>query len=153
MTKYEKLIAKAASKNINVIETSFESSAKGFCIGNTIAIRNNLSEAEKTCIFAEELGHYITTTGNILDQNNQNNRKQEKIARKWAINFLISINDLINAYKNGCFCLADTAEYLNVTEEFIFEAIAEFKSKYGVVYTNDNYIITFNDLGYCVSEK
>ena len=40
---------------------------------------------EKASVLAEELGHYYTTVGNILDQEDAGNRKQEHKARTWPI--------------------------------------------------------------------
>lgn len=43
---------------------------------NRIAIRQDISTTtEKACILAEELGHYYTATGNILNQKDAGNRK------------------------------------------------------------------------------
>ena len=45
--------------------------------GNRIAIRRDIpTQTEKSCVLAEELGHYHTTYGDILDLDNVNNRKQ-----------------------------------------------------------------------------
>ena len=45
--------------------------------GNRIAIRQDIStQTEKSCVLAEELGHYHTTYGDILDLDNVQNRKQ-----------------------------------------------------------------------------
>ena len=54
---------------------------KGRIKGNRIAIQKELSETEKKCVLAEELGHHYTSSGNILDQSNVENRKQELLAR------------------------------------------------------------------------
>ena len=51
---------------------------------NRIAIRTDLTDIEKSCVLAEELGHYYTTVGDILDQSDDGNRKQERRARLWA---------------------------------------------------------------------
>ena len=34
-------------------------------------------ETEKACVLAEELGHHYTTVGDIIDQKESENRKQE----------------------------------------------------------------------------
>ena len=58
--------------------------------GNRILIRNDMTRRKKCCVLAEEIGHYYTTVGNILDQSNDGKRKQELQARLWAYNKLIS---------------------------------------------------------------
>lgn len=51
-------------------------------MGN-VALSNQIEPtARKACVLAEGLGHYHTTVVNILDQDDTNNRKQERTARK-----------------------------------------------------------------------
>ncbi|MCI9430634.1 MAG: ImmA/IrrE family metallo-endopeptidase [Lachnospiraceae bacterium] len=111
--------------------------------GNKIFIRSNLKETQKVCVLAEELGHHHTTVGNILDQSDTGNQKQELRARIWAYNKLIGLNGIINAYRHGCCSLYDAANYLDVTEEFLSEALEYYKNKYGICTTIDNYVIYF----------
>lgn len=153
MSKLNYLYKHADEEKIDVLEYNFESKRiKGLYCDGTIALNNKLSEAEKTCVLAEELGHYHTSVGNILDTNNANNQKQEKIARKWAVNELVSIKDLVEAVKSGCEYISDVADYLGITDEFLLEAIETFKAKYGTIYQFETYIIYFNDAGYSVEE-
>ena len=56
---------------------------------------------------------------------------------------MIGLIGIVNAYKHGCNSLYETADYLNVTEEFLSDALDYYKSKYGVYTTVDNYIIYF----------
>ena len=102
-----------------------------------------MSTTEKGCVLAEELGHYYTTSGNILDQNIASNRKQEQLARLWSYNKLIGLRGIINAYNAGCTNKYEIAEFLNVTVEFLEEAIKKYTDKYGVCTMLDNYIIYF----------
>lgn len=146
---YDKLLIEAEEENLIVKEKNLWSS-KGRINGNRIAIKRSLPETEKACVLAEELGHYFTTVGNILDQTDINNRKQEKVARKWAVNKLLDIEDLIAAVKNGCEYLCDIAEYLNVTEDFLNEAIEFFRCRYGYSYSNGENQIIFNDRGFYI---
>lgn len=111
--------------------------------GQKIAIRRNIPTIEKACVLAEELGHYHTTVGDILDQNNVENRKQELKARLWAYNKQIGLIGLVNAYSHGCHSRYEAAEYLEVTEEFLQDAINCYHSKYGICVEMDNYIIFF----------
>ena len=110
---------------------------------NKIAIRKDMPETQKKCVLAEELGHFHTTVGNILDQSSAENRKQEQRARAWAYNRLIGLNRLISAYNHGCRSAYEVAHYLDVTEEFLKEAVECYKQKYGIYARIDNYIIYF----------
>ena len=86
-------------------------------------------------MLAEEIGHYRTSSGNILDQNKVESRKQEYLK--------IGLTGLISAYEAGCGNLYEMAEYLNATEEYLKEAIQCYHSKYGVYAVVDNYVIYF----------
>ncbi len=152
MDKLYVLYNHADMENVQVIEYKFSNRIKGLYCDGTIDINNKLNEVEKTCILAEELGHHHTTVGNIIDTSKFNNMKQEKAARKWAVNRLITIEDLIKASRSGCEYISDVADYLGVTDKFLLEAIEVFKNTYGIIYRYDNYAIRFNDAGYSVEE-
>lgn len=143
--KYEDLLAESASNGVYVIENAdFKSKADGLINGNVIGINKQIRTCRKrACILAEELGHYHTTIGDILSQSTASDRRQELHARVWAYNKLIGLNGIVNAYKHGCYSLHDTADYLDVTEEFLLEALQYYKGKYGVYATIDNYAIYF----------
>lgn len=144
---YEKLLDETTKENINVIEMKFKGDIKGLYCSNTIAISKKLeTDAEKTCVLAEEIGHHYTSSGNILEQSNINSAKQEKKARRWAYERLIGITVLIHAYKSGVRNRFELAEFLNVTEDFLEEALKHYKEKYGSFYAIDNYIIYFEPL-------
>ena len=107
-------------------------------------IKNTLeTDAEKACVLSEELGHYHTTEGIIIDQSSAANRKQELRARLWGYNKLIGLHGIISCYKVGCQTAYDMAEHLGVTEEFLLEALQCYRNKYGVCIKFDNYVIYF----------
>lgn len=140
---YEALLIEADSRQLRVKEKPLKQH-DGLIVGNKIAIRRDIStKAEKACVLAEEFGHYYTTVGDILDQSDTSNRKQELRARLWAYNKVIGLYGIINGYKAGCRNATELAEYLNVTEEFLLEAITQYRNKYGICKEIDNYIIFF----------
>lgn len=143
MNAYERLLP-SSDENIIVIEKQFKSKAKGLCKGNKIGISADIdTSTEKACVLAEELGHHHTTVGNIIDLTDVQNRKQERQARLWAYNKLIGLHGIVKAFEHGCRDCHEIAEYLEVTEEFLQEAIECYRNKYGVYKTLDNYIIYF----------
>lgn len=145
MNTYEKLQEEACKDGIDVIDYPFESNGiKGLYCNGTVAIRDNIdTTTEKACVLAEELGHHHTSIGNILDMDISANRKQERQARLHGYNHLIGLTGLIRAYEHGCTNRYETAEYLEVTEEFLEECISCYREKYGVYKIVDNYIIYF----------
>lgn len=142
---YDNLLDEADKENIYVIENAkFQSKASGLINNDVIGINKNVrSSAQRSCILAEELGHYHTSSGNILDQSSVANRKQELHARAWAYNRLIGLYGIINAYRSGCRNGYEIAEHLNITEEFLAEALQYYRNKYGLCTTVDNYVIYF----------
>ena len=140
---YEELLIEHDSLNILELDLSEVSGLKGLYYNGSVAIEQQLTSVEKTCVLAEELGHHYTSVGNILDMDISANRKQERQARLHGYNHLIGLTGLIRAYEHGCTNRYETAEYLEVTEEFLEECISCYREKYGVYKIVDNYIIYF----------
>lgn len=153
MCNYEKLINYANMMGLKVFELEFESDAKGLCKGKKIGIKKDMPSNEKSCVLAEEIGHYCTTVGNIIDQSCSDNRKKEKLARKWAVDTMLTIDDLFLAGENSCRTLYEVAEFLEVTEEFLREAIEIFRQRYGVRYTLGDKTLIFNDKGFYMIQQ
>ena len=145
MTTYERLASSSDAEGVTIYDRKFRSPRiKGlYCDGN-IAVSDNLNtDAEKACVLSEELGHYHTTEGIILEMSDDGNRKQELRARLWGYNKLIGLHGIISCYKTGCQTAYDMAEHLGVTEEFLLEALQCYRNKYGVCIKFDNYVIYF----------
>lgn len=140
---YEEMQILHDDLNIVEMDLSEVSGLKGLYVNGRIAINAKMSDTEKACVLAEELGHHYTTYGNILDQSNTSNRKQELRARAWAYNKQIGLLGLIRAYEHGCRNRFEIAEYLEVTEEVLEECISYYRKKYGIYQSVDNYIIYF----------
>lgn len=145
MNSLEHLEDQACKDGIEVINRTFDSNRiKGLYCDGTVALNNNIDTfREKACILAEELGHHYTSVGNILDLSIAQNRKQERQARLWAYNKQIGLRGLIRAYEHGCKNRHETADFLEVTEEFLEGAICEYREKYGICTSVDNYIVFF----------
>ncbi|APU60198.1 ImmA/IrrE family metallo-endopeptidase [Clostridium botulinum] len=141
---YNKLLYEAESQGVKVVEMKFKGKCKGLYGDNVIALDKNIETLkEKRCILAEELGHHYTSSGNILDNSNISNLKQEKRARNWGYEKLVGIIDIINAFNAGTKNRYEMAEYLEVTEDFLESSIQHYKEKYGVLFEIDNYIVFF----------
>lgn len=140
---YEVLLNTADQAGSTVKEKPL-SESDGLIKGNRIAIRKDIpTQAEKSCVLAEELGHYFTSAGNILDQTDTVNRRQEYRARLYGYNLKIGLTGIISAHTAGCRNLYEMADYLDVTEEYLKEALDCYQSKYGEYVKVDNYMIYF----------
>lgn len=145
----EKLYRLIDDEKIKWIEDDLTSmNLKGLCIDNIIVLDKYIdTEAEKHCVLAEEVGHYMTSKGNILNQKCLSSLKQEIKAREWAYENCISLDSLYGAFEKGAHNLFELASTLNVTEAFLHEAIMHFKSKYGMFFETDEYIVYFEPFG------
>ena len=143
---YETLLEEADSQFLVVKEKPLRAH-NGRIKGNRIAIKKDIPTTQKACVLAEELGHHYTTVGNILDQSKAENRKQERRARMWAYKRAFDLVDLVSAYKHGCRNRYEIAEYLEVTEQFLQEALDTYKEKYGPYTKVDRYVVYFEPLG------
>ena len=145
---YEILLAEADQNGIDVVDYDFKSPRiKGLYCDGTVALSRASTETEKACILAEELGHYHTTVGDILDQSPAANQKQELHARAWAYHKCLHLGDIVRAFKYGCRNRYELADYLGVTEAFLQDGINYYKGKYGPYTKYGNYIIYFEPLG------
>ena len=97
MNSFERLLEHTDAEHIRVLEKQFKSNAKGLIKGNKIAIRQDIPTVEKASVLAEELGHYYTTVGNILNQKVTGNRKQRHKVRPSAYNKLTGVSRLVGA--------------------------------------------------------
>ena len=141
---YEELLNECNNKGLIVKEKPLKYH-DGRIKGIRVAIRDNIPTSfQKACVLSEELGHFETSVGDILDMNSVSNRKQELKARAWAYDKLINLQGFINAFEHNCTNLYETAEFLEVTEEFLIEAIQLYQTKYGQYASVDNYTIFFN---------
>lgn len=140
---YEQLLTTADQNGLLVKEKKL-AKHDGLLKGKRIAIRKDIeTQAEKSCVLAEELGHHYTSSGDILDQDNIMKQKQEYRARLYGYNLKIGLTGLISAYEAGCRNLYEVAEFLDATEEYLKDAIDCYHAKYGQYTAVDNYVIYF----------
>ena len=140
---YEALLAESDSVGLVVKEKPLKNN-NGRVKGNKIAIRQDINtSAEKACVLAEEMGHYHTSVGRILNQSDAENRKQELRAREWAYDRQVGLIGIVESFRAGCQTLSEMAGYLEVTEEFLGDALERYRQKYGIYTTIGHYIIYF----------
>lgn len=124
----------------------YQHSSSGFFI----ILDNSLNENPtlKKCVLAEELGHYFTTIGLNEPSNNHTYRKkisidkEEEKAMKWAVDYLIDTDYLIeylsNNLRDG---FNDLVEYFSVTNKFMIKKLElmALKNTYWHI-INNNYL-------------
>lgn len=144
---YERLLMDADKHGITVLEVNLKAN-DGLIYDDLILIDKKLrTYREKSCVLAEEIGHFETSVGDIINQAIAENRKQEYRARLWAYDKQVGLMGLVNAFNSGCHSFFEMSEFLDVTEEFLTDAINCYRSKYGLFTTLDNYVIYFDPFG------
>lgn len=123
MTKYEELIAEYEEEML-IQERAMKND--GLYSDGVAWINRGLPTASKHCILAEEIGHYTTSIGNILNQDDIANQKQELAARRWAYNKILPPELIQFAFSDGHTEIWDMAEYLDVDEEFLRDALKDY---------------------------
>lgn len=140
---YEELLIEADEGGLDVKELDLQS-ADGRCWGDCIGIRRDISTTRKKAdVLAEEMGHHYTSVGRIVEQDTVESKKQERAARLWGYNKRIGLTGLISAYKAHCESLYDIAEYLDVSEDSLIEALECYRRIYGTGVMVDNYFLQF----------
>ena len=127
MTKYEMLMSEC--DELIIEERPMKSS--GLYGDGCIWINKNMTTAEKCSVLAEELGHHYTTVGDILDQSDIGNRKQERKARAWAYEKIVPLDSIKQAFTTGHREPWGIAEYLDVDEQFLRDAMQYYEEVYG----------------------
>lgn len=141
---YERLLMNYP--HIEIIEKVLPKGLSGFYYDNVIEINKFLSNYEKHCILAEELGHHETTYGDITKLDDITSKKLELVARRWGYLKIVSLDSLIECYNSGHNTIEDTCDYLEVTSNYLQEAINIYKQKYGLFAVYKGYKIYFDPL-------
>ncbi|GEM_PF-252991 len=119
----------------------------------TIGINENIVSDKKlfTCVLAEELGHHFTSIGDssaecysFADTINLN--KTEVAALKWATKYLIPMDEIVDAMKNGIKNMGELSDFLGVTNEFLLERFRFIAKKQTYIKIEDNLFIVLAHL-------
>ena len=146
---FEKLLMEYPQ--ICIMEKDLPKGLSGLYYDNNIEINKSKSSYEKHCILAEELGHYETSTGNITDLGNINNQKLELIARRWGYEKIVSLDHLIECYLHGYTTVEDICLHLEITANYLKEALNVYKQRYGISIQYKEYELFFDPLN--ISKK
>jgi IrrE N-terminal-like domain len=154
LDEFHKLLEEAERNGVQVKEHTFKClRLKGLYVDNVITLNPAAisSMIEKTCVLAEELGHHHKSEGVILDQSDINNRKQELRGRVWGYERLVPLSSFIRAHQAGIRTKHELAEFLDVTEEYLLEAIERYRQRYGLYVDMGDHFVHFDPLGvtYC----
>jgi len=108
-------------------------------IGINRSIVNNHSKY--ISILGKELGHHFATVGNLIIKSKNYSEKliknkQERQAKIWASNFLVSDSEFVQALNRCTVTIEEMAELFNVTEKLIkfkIDSIVSNEVKYNKI--------------------
>ncbi len=140
---YDSLLVAADSLGLVTREKDLQA-YDGRIKGTRVAIRHTIpTYRKKACVLAEELGHYFTSSGDILDDTPKS-RKQERKARMWAYDLQVGLHGLIEAKEAGCKTIYEIAEYLDVPISFLNDCLKCYRDKYGTHIKYCDFVIFFD---------
>lgn len=102
------------------------------------------TKAEQKSRLAEELGHHYTTPRGHAVTPSQRTRKAEAAARRWAFRYVVSFTSIIEAWDSGARNIHEMAAALEVSEDFLIEALRHYNDAYGDHAICGDVMITFN---------
>ena len=141
---YEKL--QTQYPHIHIVEKNLPKGLSGLYYDQQIEINKSKSMSEKHCILAEELGHYETTVGDITDLDVIHNRKLEHVARRWGYEKIVSFDHLIECYQLGYTTAEEICLHLEITSDYLQEALEVYKQRYGLSVKYKGYLLSFDPL-------
>lgn len=146
MQQLEKLIAQVPEINISY-DRFMPKSLKGLYYDNNIKLNPSNDYYYNVGILAEEIGHHMTSYGNITDYSKVNNMKQELKARRAAIKLVIPLERLIECYELNIWGdKYEICSYLEITPDFFNTAVEDYIKKFGKYVKYDGYRISFEPL-------
>lgn len=147
MNDYELLVTEV-QKSVPIIEKDLfdNTGCYGLYRNGRIYIEQTLSTKQKKEVLAEEYGHYKTSFGKIIAQKSLDAIKQEKKARNYSYDILVTLDDLIECSEAGLSNHYECADYLNVSCDTLKDIFLYYQQKYGYTYFYKGRIFEFRDL-------
>ena len=110
-------------QNVQIHEYVPRGQLKAFYVDKHIFMDTDLTEQERSCILAEELGHHFTADRNCLDQTKVNNLFCEWKGRIWSYEVMLPLSQLKAVLHTGITEVKELANLFELTEEFVTEAL------------------------------
>lgn len=143
MYPYEQLASKYP--HINVLYRVMPTHLPGLTLDNDVFISEHETNVRKYEVLQEEIAHFETTVGDITAGDTRDKRKQENKARSLAMERTVTLDDLIYCYYHDLWTPEEIADYCNVEVEYLYKAIDNYKTKYGLIFRYKQYIIDMNN--------
>lgn len=147
MNKFEELLDEYDDK----VSITFDKNMPKKLAGLYSSVRGILLNADLTqnkyhSVLAEEIGHYETTVGDIIDLTNIQNKKLEIIARRWGYKKIVTLDDLIECYEKYITTVEEICAHLEIVPEFLKECLVHYRQQYGQDVFYEDYLIILDPL-------
>lgn len=117
---------------------------KGIIDDETVYLNPRQTKTQLASTLSEEIGHYLTSAGNILDQESLETKKQERKARDVGATLVVTPENILKCYENGYETIESCADFLGITKETFTNAIDYYRRKDGAIMTENKDVIVFN---------
>lgn len=146
MDKTEKLMAKFQGLHY-IFDPAMPEGQKGLYIDNHVYLNPRQTSEELTDTVAEEIGHYLTSAGDITKQDSMEDRKQEQRARDLGVTLIVTPEDIIACHKERFSTVWECAEYLGINKKTFEHAVKVYARMYEEGLSYKNYRILFRANG------
>ncbi len=104
---------------------------KALSIPRSIAINPNKINTNRELkeALAHELGHHMRNAFYTIHSSLETKKRQEERATRWAVQTLVLAEEIKKAFKKGYVELWQLADYFDVSEEFMADAIRVHRLK------------------------
>lgn len=100
----------------------------GYICDTHIVINAKMPFDKSLGILAEEIGHYETSAGDILDYTDYRSIRQETKARRWGYKKLITQEELLKFIeKKEAVHIYELAEAFGVTEHYVEQTVSMYR--------------------------
>lgn len=138
MNKFEKLINERPNLKIKMVDAPSKHFG-GLLIDETVYLNRNLSYPEQYEHLHEEVSHYDFTVGDISEEKTLDDRKQEKFARSKAMESTVTLDGLIYCFSHELWLPEEIADYFEVTEKYLRDALDNYAAKRGLIFKFKSY--------------
>ncbi len=153
LNSYELLLDRIIGE-IPVVELPLSTfGTEGNYFDGMIFIDSALPQHRKREILSEEYAHFKTSVGNIINYEDVESRKQELKARRYAIEMVITLDDLINCRDYGCTTIYECADFLSVSHELLHDTLSHYQKKYGINHQYKDKLFIFMDDSLLILDK
>jgi len=157
-TKVEKLMAVIEEECVFIEYVDFPDMIQGLYYKAencppVIGISETIVSDKKlfTAVLAEEVGHYFTTVGDTTAEYYSYRgrlvlNKQEILALKWATEFLLPVDEIIQGVKEKHLDFNGLSDFLEVPSEFLLERLKFLAKKKDYIEIDHNTYLMLNNL-------